>query len=433
MSTAAVAAGPQATGGARLDVARVRRDFPILARTVHGRPLVYLDSAATSQKPTAVLEAERDYYERHNANVHRGVHTLAEEATALYEGAREAVAGFIGASEAAEVVFTKNATEAINLVAYALGTAPVAPTRAWSPLGPGDEVVVTEMEHHSNLVPWQLVCQRTGARLRWLPLTDEGRLDLVDLDRIVGERTRVLAFTHQSNLLGTINPVATLVRRAREVGALTVLDGCQSVPHMPVDVAELGVDFLAFSGHKMCGPTGIGVLWGRRELLAAMPPFLGGGEMIETVSMQGSTFADPPHRFEAGTPMIAQAVGLKAAVDYLTGLGMAAVAEHEREVTRYALARLAGVAGLRVVGPPDGVDRGPAVSFLVEGVHPHDVGQVLDRSGVAVRVGHHCARPVCLRFGVAATSRASFGPYTTTAEVDALVEALGEVQELFRA
>jgi cysteine desulfurase/selenocysteine lyase len=427
-------AGP----GAGYDVERVRKDFPILGRRVAGdRPLVYLDSAATSQKPTAVLDAEREYYEVHNANVHRGVHTLAEEATALYEAARDKVAAFIGAPDREEVVFTKNSSEALNLVAYAMSNAATAgPAADRFRLGPGDEVVVTEMEHHSNLVPWQMLCARTGATLRWVGLTDSGRLDLSDLGSIITERAKVVAFVHQSNILGTVNPVASIVAAARAVGALTVLDGSQSVPHQPVDVTALGVDFLAFTGHKMCGPTGVGALWGRRELLASMPPFLGGGEMIETVTMEGSTYADPPHRFEAGTPMIAQAVGLAAAVDYLTGLGMDAVAAHEHEITAYALARLAEAPGVRIIGPTDAVDRGGAISFLLAGtdgrtLHPHDVGQVLDEAGVAVRVGHHCARPVCLRFGVPATTRASFHLYTTLAEVDALVEGLEGVRRFF--
>ena len=415
------------------DVEVVRKDFPVLDRRVHGRPLVYLDNAATSQKPVAVLDALRDYYEQHNANVHRGVHVLAEEATALYEGAREKTARFLNAASADEVVFTKNATEAVNVVAYSLSNAATDPAGERFRLGPGDEVVVTEMEHHSNLVPWQLLCQRTGATLRWLRIDDtNGRLDLSDLDTVVNERTKLVAFVHQSNILGTINPVEPIVRRAREVGALVFLDACQSVPHMGVDVQALGVDFLACTGHKMLGPTGIGVLWGRRELLAAMPPFLGGGDMIELVTMEGSTYAEPPHRFEAGTPMIAQAVGLAAAIDYLDAIGLDAVTAHEHELTAYTLEGLASLDGVRVIGPTDTVDRGGAVSFAIDGVHPHDVGQSLDELGIAVRVGHHCARPVCLRFGVPATTRASFYLYTTTAEVDALARGLEEVRKVFR-
>ncbi|AEH09168.1 MULTISPECIES: cysteine desulfurase [Protofrankia] len=427
-------------GGPRsgYDVERVRKDFPILARRVHDdRPLVYLDSAASSQKPTRVLDAERDYYELHNANVHRGIHTLAEEATALYENARDKLAAFIGAPRRDEIVFAKNSSEALNLVAYAMSNAATSgPEAERFRLGPGDEVAITEMEHHSNLVPWQMLCRRTGATLRWIGITDDGRLDLSNLDQVINERTKLVSFVHQSNILGTVNPVATLVARAREVGALVVLDGSQSVPHMPVDVVALDVDFLAFTGHKMCGPTGIGVLWGRGELLAAMPPFLGGGEMIELVTMESSTYADPPHRFEAGTPMIAQAVGLGAAVDYLTDLGMDAIAAHEHDVTAYALEQLTAVPGLRIIGPTDAVDRGGAVSFVLTGsdgraLHPHDVGQLLDELGIAVRVGQHCARPVCLRFGVPATTRASFHLYSTRSEVGALVEGLGHVGRFF--
>ncbi|WP_462186243.1 MULTISPECIES: cysteine desulfurase [unclassified Frankia] len=428
--------GPRLVGG--FDVEQVRRDFPALARTVHDdRPLVYLDSAATSQKPLAVLDAERTYYELHNANVHRGLHVLAEEATGLYEASRDKVAAFIGAGDRREVVFTKNSSEALNLVAYAMSNAGAAGAEAERfRVGPGDEIVVTEMEHHSNLVPWQMLARRTGATLRWIGLTDDGRLDLSNLDSIITERAKVVAFVHQSNILGTINPVAQVVARAREVGALTVLDGSQSVPHNPVDVTDLGVDFLAFTGHKMCAPTGVGVLWGRYELLEVMPPFLGGGEMIELVTMEGSTYAAPPHRFEAGTPMIAQVVGLGAAVDYLTALGMPAVAEHEHAVTAYALDAFAEVPGLRIIGPPTADARGGAISFVLHEddgrpIHPHDVGQILDERGIAVRVGHHCARPVCLRFGVPATTRASFHLYTTTGEVDALVEGLHGVRRFF--
>ncbi len=411
-----------------LDVEAVRKDFPALDRVVHGdRPLVYLDSAATSQKPRSVLDAMTDYYEHHNANVHRGVHVLAEEATAAYEGARDSVAGFIGAPSRREVVFTKNSTEAINLVANVL---------AWAEprhrVGPGDEIVITEMEHHSNLVPWQLLAQRTGARLRWMGITDDGRLDLADLDRVITARTKVVSFVHVSNILGTLNPVQAVRERAHEVGALVILDASQSVPQLPVDVGALGVDAVAFTGHKMCGPTGIGVLWMREEVLSELPPFLGGGEMIESVSMDSATYADLPHRFEAGTPPIAEAVGLRAAVEYLSTLGMANVAAHEQAVTAYALELLSEVPTLRIIGPSQPVDRGGAVSFTVEGIHPHDVGQVLDSLGVAVRVGHHCARPVCQRFGVPATTRASFYLYSTTAEVDALVAGLHRVLGYFR-
>ena len=410
-----------------LDVERVRKDFPVLDRLVHDdRPLVYLDNAATSQKPRQVLDALEDYYARHNANVHRGIHVLAEEATALYEGARDKVAAFVNAADRAEVVFTKNSTEALNLAANVI---------AWAGgergLRPGDEVVITEMEHHSNIVPWQLVTERTGATLRWFGLTDEGRLDLSDIDEVITERTKVVSFVLVSNILGTVNPPEELVRRAHEVGALVVVDASQAVPHMPLDVQALGADLVAFTGHKMCGPTGIGVLWGRKELLDELPPFLGGGEMIETVTMASSTYAELPHKFEAGTPPIAQAVGLGAAVDYLSALGMDAVHAHEQQITAYALERLQQVEGLRVIGPATPEARGAAISFALGDLHPHDVGQVLDELGIAVRVGHHCARPVCLRYGVPATTRASFYLYTTTAEVDALVDGLEHVKRFF--
>ncbi|MCP3013358.1 cysteine desulfurase [Nocardiopsis dassonvillei] len=419
-------------GAAPLDVAAIREDFPILSRTVRdGRPLVYLDSGATSQKPRQVLDAEREFYERHNAAVHRGAHQLAEEATDAYEAARETIARFIGA-DAGEVVFTKNATEGVNLVAYALSNSATADEELRRfQVGPGDEVVVTEMEHHANLVPWQQLCQRTGATLRWFPVTDEGRLDLSGIADLVNERTKVVAFSHQSNVLGTVNPVREIVARAREVGALTVLDACQSVPHMPVDVAALGVDFLVFSGHKMLGPNGIGVLWGRRELLEAIPPFITGGSMIGVVHMEYSTWADPPQRFEAGVPMAPQAVGLAAACDYLSRVGMDRVAGHEHALTEYALERIGALEGVRIVGPTEAVDRGGAVSFAVDDIHPHDVGQVLDDRGVEVRVGHHCAWPLHRRLGVVATTRASFYLYNTQEDVDALVEAIRAAQKFF--
>jgi cysteine desulfurase/selenocysteine lyase len=415
-----------------LDVEALRADFPILSRTVRdGRKLVYLDSGATSQKPRQVLDAEREYYERHNAAVHRGAHQLAEEATDLYEGARAKVAGFIGA-QFDEVVFTKNATEGINLVAYAMGNAATAgPEAARFAVGPGDEIVVTEMEHHANLVPWQQLCLRTGATLKWFGLTDDGRLDLSDVEGMITERAKVVALTHQSNVLGTVNPLDAITARAHAVGALVVLDACQSVPHMPVDVTATGADFVAFSGHKMLGPTGVGVLWGRLELLSAMPPFLTGGSMIEVVRMEGSTFAAPPARFEAGVPNIAQAVGLGAAVDYLSSVGMADVHAHEQALTAYALEGLATVEGLRIVGPPTTEARGGAVSFAVDGIHPHDVGQVLDDLGIAVRVGHHCAWPVMRRFEVPATTRATFYLYNTTEDIDALVAGVEQAKRFF--
>jgi cysteine desulfurase/selenocysteine lyase len=415
------------TAASRLDVETIRKDFPILSRLVHGdKPLVYLDNAATSQKPRQVIDALVEYYEKHNANVHRGIHTLAEEATALYEGARDKMAAFIGAPSRDEVVFTKNTSEAINLVARVLGEA--------SPgyrVGPGDEIVITEMEHHSNIVPWHQLAERTGATVKWFSLTDEGRLDLSTLDSVITERTKIVSMTHVSNLLGTINPVDVVVKRAREVGALVLVDASQSAPHLPLDVASLGADFVAITGHKMLGPTGIGVLWGRLPLLQELPPFLGGGEMIEVVTMEKSTFADPPHKFEAGTPPIAEAVGLGAAVDYLTAVGMPAIAAHEHELTTYVLERFAEVEGLRVIGPNTAEGRVAEVSFTLEGIHPHDVGQVLDEQGIAVRVGHHCARPAVVRYGIPATTRASFYLYNTPAEVDALVAGLAQVKKVF--
>nr|MBA3574798.1 cysteine desulfurase [Pseudonocardiales bacterium] len=418
------------TSPAALDVATLRADFPILARTVRdGHPLVYLDSGATSQRPRQVLDAERAFLEQHNAAVHRGAHQLAEEATDAYESARERIAAFVGVAPG-ELVFTKNATEGINLVAYALSNSSVAGSEiARFALRPGDEVVVTEMEHHANLVPWQELCRRTGATLRWYGVHTEGdaagRLDLDSLE--LTERTKLVSFTHQSNVLGTVNPVSELVRRAREVGALTLLDACQSIPHGvhgagPVDLRALDVDFAVFSGHKMLGPSGIGALYGRRELLEAMPPFLTGGSMIELVRMEGSSYAPPPQRFEAGVPMTSQAVGLGAAVDYLSAVGMDRVAAHEHALTERALAGLAEIDGVHLVGPTDTTDRGGAVAFVVDGVHAHDAGQVLDSLGIAIRVGHHCAWPLHRRFGIAATLRATFALYNLPSEVDALLD-----------
>lgn len=422
-----------------LDVQRIKQDFPVLSRTVRDeRALVYLDSGATSQKPVQVLDAERSFYERSNAAVHRGAHALAEEATVHYEDSRTALAGFVGALPE-RLVFTKNATEALNLVAYAFGNATAlaqwsADRRAIDPrfiLRPGDSVVITEMEHHANLVPWQELCAKTGATLRWLPITDEGRLDLATMDTLIDQTTKVVSVVHQSNILGTINPVRAIMDRAKAVGALGVVDACQSVPHMPVDINDLGADLIAWSGHKMLGPTGIGCLAAAGDILDAMPPFISGGSMIRTVTMEESTFADAPQRFEAGTQMVAQAVGLAAAVDYLQRLGMAAVQEHEHRVTRYALDRLAQTPGVRIIGPADDVDRGGAVSFVVEGLHPHDVGQVLDSHGVAVRVGHHCAWPTCRRFKVPATTRLSPYIYNDTDDIDAAVAGIVAAQRFF--
>lgn len=415
------------------EVAALRGDFPILARTVRNdRPLVYLDSGATSHKPGVVLDAERAFYEQHNAAVHRGAHQLAEEATDDFEAARATIATFIGAP-ADEVVFTKNATEAINLVAYAFSNA--APTDDPKDerfvLRPGDEILVTEMEHHANLVPWQELSRRTGATLRWLPVTDDGSLDLTDLDDLLTERTKVFAFTHVSNVLGTINPVRDLAARAHAVGALVVVDACQSVPHLAVDVAALGADFIAFSGHKLYGPQGIGVLWGRADLLEAMPPFLTGGSMIELVTMERSTYAPAPQKFEAGVPNAAQAVGLAAAVRWVEGVGIDRIAAHEAALVDRLLAGLAERPWVRVVGPALGTPRGGAVAFVVDEVHAHDVGQVLDDAGVAVRVGHHCAWPLHRSLGATATTRASFAAYNTAAEVDALLAALDRVPAIF--
>ncbi|HEV7145958.1 MAG TPA: SufS family cysteine desulfurase [Pedococcus sp.] len=414
------------------ELARIRASFPILSRTVRdGKPLVYLDSGATSQRYAGALDAERAFSEQVNSAVHRGAHQLSEEATDAYEGARATVARFVGASDD-EVIFTKNATESLNLVAYAFSNSVAG--QAKDPrldLRPGDEILITEMEHHANLVPWQELARRTGATLRWLGVTDQGRLDLSNLGDLLTERTKVFAFTHVSNVLGTVNPVHELTAAAQAVGALTVLDACQSAPHLRLDVADLGVDFLAFSGHKMFGPTGVGVLWGRNELLHAMPPFITGGSMIETVRMEATTYAAPPQRFEAGSPNSAQAVGLGAAVDYLGELGMDRIAAHEHALTERLLAGLAQRPWVRVVGPADAVDRVGAVAFDVEGVHAHDVGQVLDDQGVAVRVGHHCAWPLHRRMGVTATTRATLAAYTTPAEVDAMLEALDLVPAVF--
>ncbi|HYK69974.1 MAG TPA: cysteine desulfurase [Streptosporangiaceae bacterium] len=411
------------------EVGRIRKDFPILDRTVRGgRPLVYLDSANTSQKPRQVIDTLTDFYERHNANIHRATHELGEEATEAYEGARIKVAQFIGAGDEAEVIFTKNVSEAINLVAYSIGNA--AGSGRFR-LGEGDEIVITEMEHHSNIVPWQLLCERTGATLRWFGVTPDGRLDLARADELINPRTRLVALTHQSNVLGTINPVADIAARAHAAGALVLVDAAQSAPHGLADVRSLGADFVGFTGHKMCGPTGIGVLWGRRELLEEMPPFLGGGEMIETVWMDRSTFAPPPHKFEAGTMPIAQAVGLGAAVDYLTEVGLEAVRAHEQDLLRHALAALTVIEGLRILGPTEPVDRGGAISFELNGIHPHDVSQVLDDRGVAVRAGHHCAWPLHRALGVQASTRASFYLYNTHDEIDALAEGLRHAQRFF--
>ncbi len=399
----------------------LRSDFPILDQQVHGKPLIYLDSAATSQKPQQVIEALARYYRQDNANVHRGIHTLAERATAEYEQARLKVARFINAASSKEIVFVRNATEAINLVANAWGRAN---------LRPGDEVLITQMEHHANIVPWQLVTQATGATLRYAPVTDAGELDYDALDALLTERTKVFAFTAMSNVLGTINPVAELAAKAHAVGAIAVVDGAQSAPHLPTDVQALDVDFLAFSSHKMLGPTGVGALYGKRALLDAMPPFMGGGEMIREVFMDHSTWEDVPLKFEAGTPAIAEAIAFGAAVDYLDALGMDWVHQHEMAITRYAWERLSAIEGLRIIGPgPE--RRGGLLAFTLADVHPHDVAAVLDMQGVAVRAGHHCAQPIHDRYGIPATTRASFYIYNTPEEVDVLVAALERAKELF--
>ncbi|MFI6645916.1 SufS family cysteine desulfurase [Streptomyces sp. NPDC050504] len=410
------------------DVGSVRSDFPVLNRKVNnGLPLVYLDNAATSQKPRQVLDAEHDFYRFHNANVRRGHHQLGREATDLFEWSRARIAAFIGA-RAEEVVLTKNASEAVNLVAYALMNAPHSQRDLRSlALGPGDSVVVTEMEHHSNLMPWQQLCRHTGAELRWLTITPDGRLDLDRLDEVIDGTTRVVAFTHQSNLYGTVNPVDTLVARARQVGALTVLDACQSAPHLALDVNTLGVDFMAFSGHKMCGPTGVGVLWGRSELLSLLPPFLTGGEMNDEVGMEHAVFAPPPHRFEAGTPVVAQAIGLAAACSYLDGIGLDNVSAHGETLTRHALDAIADMPGVRVIGPTDMENRGPVLSFAVRDTFPDEVGDFMDARGIAIRVGQLCARPACVRFGLPATTRASFYAYNTLEEVNAFLQALSDL------
>ena len=410
--------------GDTIDVERIRADFPILSRVMRGgNQLAYLDSGATSQKPLAVLDAEREFLTTSYGAVHRGAHQLMEEATDAYEQGRDDIAAFVGA-RADELVFTKNATEALNLVSYVLGD-----DRFDRTVGPGDVIVTTELEHHANLIPWQELARRTGATLRWYGVDDEGRIDLDSLQ--LDERVKVLAFSHHSNVTGTVAPVAELVARAKAVGALTVLDACQSVPHQPVDLHDLEVDFAAFSGHKMLGPTGIGVLYGRAALLEEMPPFLTGGSMIETVTMEAATYAPPPQRFEAGTPMTSQVVGLGAAARYLHELGMPAVEAHERELVAAALTGLAEVDGVRIIGPTSMTDRGSPVSFVVDGIHAHDVGQVLDDDGVAVRVGHHCAWPLHRRFGLAATARASFAVYNTVDEVDRLVAGVRRALEFF--
>ena len=413
---------------APLDISSIKRDFPILSRKIRdNHRLVYLDSGATSQKPNSVLDAERDFYINHNAAVHRGAHQLAEEATELYEGARAKVASFIGA-EFEEVIFTKSATESINAIAYSMGNA-VSGSRFH--ISHGDRIVVSEMEHHANLIPWQELAKRTGAELVWFKVTDGGRLDLSNMNELINNRTKVVALTHQSNVLGTINPLEELVKRTHEMGALFVLDACQSVPHYQVNVKSLNIDFIAFSGHKMLGPTGVGVLWGRKELLDEMPPFLTGGSMIETVTMESATYLDAPKRFEAGVPNMAQAVGLGAAVDYLSTIGLDEIHQHETTLTEAAIKGLQSINGLTIIGPTDLNMRGGVVSFAIEGIHPHDLGQALDSYGIAVRTGHHCAWPLMRRFKTVATTRASFYLYNDMEDVAALIEGVERARRYF--
>lgn len=409
-----------------LDVATIRQDFPIFGRTVRdGKKLIYLDSGATSQKPESVIQAEGDFYRFHNAAVHRGAHQLAEEATDAYEGARAKVAVFIGA-RSDEIVFTKSATESINLIAYAMSNAPTGSRFA---LTTKDRIVVTEMEHHANLIPWQQLASRTGAQLSWFEVLPDGRLDLNSINSVITTDTKVVALTHQSNVLGTVNPLEAIVARAHEVGAVVVLDACQSVPHMPIDVKKLGVDFLAFSGHKALGPTGVGVLWSNQ--LDDLPPFLFGGSMIENVTMESATWSPAPKRFEAGVPNMAQAVGLGAAVDYLNAIGIDKVFEHEMQLTKYFLEELQKVPTLKIVGPLDIENRGSSISFTVGEIHPHDLGQYLDSQGIAVRTGHHCAWPLTRKLGVPATTRASLYLYNEESDCDLLVKAIVDAQKYF--
>jgi cysteine desulfurase/selenocysteine lyase len=406
----------------KLDVAQLRADFPVLSREVHpGVPLVYFDSAATSQKPIQVIEAMNEYYRMTNANIHRGIHVLAEAATDAYEGARNRIAKFIGAEKSREVIFTRNTTESINLVAYSWGR---------TNLAEGDVVILTEMEHHSNLVPWQILSQEIGIRLEFITVTENGLLDNDKYKELLGLNPKLVAFTHMSNVLGTINQAEEIIKKAHQAGALTLVDGAQSVPHFSVDVQALDADFYAFSSHKMCGPTGLGVLYGKESLLEAMPPFLGGGDMIKRVQLRSHTPNDLPHKFEAGTPSIAEVIGLGAAVDYLNEVGMDAIADYEHELIAYALERLEEVPGVRVIGPEAG-KKGGVAAFTFEGVHPHDVSQIVDRDGVAIRAGHHCAMPLHEKFNLIATARASFYLYNTKEEIDQLINALYKVKEVF--
>jgi len=405
-----------------LDVARIREDFPILRETVNGKPVVYLDNAASTQKPRQVIDAVAGHYERNNANVHRGIHELSNRATDAYDGARAQVARLFGITDPAELIWTRGTTEGLNLIAY---------TWALTNLRAGDEILLSVLEHHSNLVPWQIVAQRTGARLRFLELDDQGRLDLSGLDFLLSERTKIVSLSHVSNALGTVNPIREIAAKAKAAGALMVVDGAQSAPHMPVDVPSLGADFYAFSGHKMCGPTGIGGLWGRREILEAMPPFHGGGDMIEWVDLESSTYAPIPNKFEAGTPNVAGAVGLGAAADYLGSIGRDAILAHERHLIGYAVERLAEIPDLAILGPRSLEERSGVISFTLADIHPHDLATILDSEGVAIRAGHHCTQPLMKCLGVGSTARASFYLYNTVEEVDALVDALHKARGLF--
>jgi cysteine desulfurase/selenocysteine lyase len=402
------------------DVARIRADFPILAREVYGKPLVYLDNAATTQKPRVVIDAIRRFYEETNANIHRGLHFLSERATEQYESVRSKVRDFLGAGDDREIVFTRGTTEAINLVAASWGR--------WQ-LRPGDEIVLSAMEHHSNIVPWQLVCEATGAKIRVIPMDDSGELQLEEYEKLLGPRTKLVAITHVSNALGTVNPVEKIVAAAKAVGARVLVDGAQAVPHLPVNVQALGCDFYAFSGHKLFGPTGVGVLWGRAELLDAMPPYQGGGEMIRTVTFERSTWNHIPHKFEAGTPPIAEVIGLGAAIDYVEQVGREAISQHEHGLLARAIQGLSAVPGVRIVGTAK--HKAAVVSFVLDGIHPHDVGTILDREGIAIRAGHHCAQPLMQRLGLVATARASFALYNTVEEADALVAGVAKVIEVF--
>jgi cysteine desulfurase/selenocysteine lyase len=411
-----------------IDVAKIRKDFPIFTRTIRdGKNLVYLDSGATSQKPQVVIDAEVDFYAKHNAAAHRGAHQLAEEATELFEASRQTVADFLGA-KSEEIVFTKSATESLNLLAYSFSNAEPGSKFA---IGPGHSIVVSEMEHHANLIPWQQLAKRSGAELKWFGVTPDGRLDESNIDSLITSKTKIVAITQQSNVLGTINNLKQIIEKAHQVGAIVIVDACQSVPHIPVDVTKLGADFIVFSGHKILGPTGVGVLWGRYDLLNDLPPFLFGGSMIENVTMTDATWAEAPRRFEAGVPNMAQVIGLAAAVKYIQAIGIESIHEHEKTLTAYLLNELAQIPGISVVGPTDLSHRGGTVSFTVDGIHPHDLGQYLDSAGIAVRTGHHCAWPLTRALGVPATTRASLYLYNDNSDIDALISAIKDAKKYF--